>query len=155
MAVVKIKVRADEYNTCCFPHHYNFEWQLISHLSSAQSGFDEYKIERGTVAMEFDELLPINVTASKQHCEIYGIHHKLPVLQSLYEKGEASFIAGIGVMTELVTKDNYSSKTLTHLFAHDQSELISDILKSLTTCLYQFCIDNFLNNILVINNSAN
>jgi hypothetical protein len=86
------------------------------------SGYNEYKAVRGAAKMKRTELLPINASGSSQACETYGIHHKMPVLKDLYDQGEASFIAGIGVMTELVTKDNYEDKTVTQLFAHDSSK---------------------------------
>jgi uncharacterized protein (DUF1501 family) len=83
-------------------------------------GYNEYKAARGEAGMELSELLPINATGSSQPCDTYGIHQKMSVLKELYDNGDASFIAGIGVLTELVTKENYLSKTATTLFAHDQ-----------------------------------
>jgi uncharacterized protein (DUF1501 family) len=78
---------------------------------------------RGRAGMGLSELLPINASESAQPCETYGIHHRLPVLKRLYDQGEVSFIGGIGVMTEPVTKSNYNEKTLTELFAHNKSKL--------------------------------
>ena len=77
---------------------------------------------RGAAGMELSKLLPINAVGSSQPCDTYGIHYKMPVLKTLYGNGEASFIAGVGVMSELVTKDNYISNTVTQLFAHDKSK---------------------------------
>ena len=85
-------------------------------------GYDHYKSERGAAGMSLNELLPISAIDSSQPCNTYGIHYKLPILKELYERNELSFVAGIGVMTEMVTKDNYSSKTVTQLFAHDKSK---------------------------------
>ena len=85
-------------------------------------GYGHYKTVRGAAGMDLSKLLPINAVGSSQPCDTYGIHHKMPVLKELYDSGEASFIAGVGVMTELITKDNYISKTATQLFAHDESK---------------------------------
>jgi hypothetical protein len=72
--------------------------------------------------MKLSQLLPINATGSSQACDTYGIHHGMSVLKNLYDQGEASFIAGIGVMTEPVTMEDYIDKTVTQLFAHDKSK---------------------------------
>jgi uncharacterized protein (DUF1501 family) len=85
-------------------------------------GYSEYAAVRGAAGMKLSELLPINASGSSQACETYGIHHKMPVLKNLYDQGEASFIAGIGVMTEPITRDTYEDKTVTQLFAHDSSK---------------------------------
>ena len=72
--------------------------------------------------MRQSELLPVSAVGSSQACDTYGIHYKLPHLQELYNNGEASFVAGIGVLTSPVTKSNYESETVTQLFAHDKSK---------------------------------
>ena len=76
--------------------------------------YNHYKAVRGAAGMEKNKLLQIDE---------YGIHHYMPMLKALYDDGQASFIAGIGVMSEPVTKYDYESKTATQLFAHDQSKL--------------------------------
>ncbi len=58
--------------------------------------------------MQKSELLIINATSSLQPCHTYGIHYRLPVLKALYDKGEASFIAGIGGKSMIITK-HYAS----------------------------------------------
>ena len=83
--------------------------------------------------MDFTQLLPIDAIGSSQSCDTYGIHENLPILKELYDSGDASFIAGIGVLTSIVNKQNYAEKTLTQLFAHDKSKFTSVdvIVKSL------------------------
>ncbi len=82
--------------------------------------------------MELSELLQISAQSSSQPCNKYGIHYKLPELKKLYDNGDASFIANIGVLTSHVTKENYLRKTATQLFAHDKSELQSSSSLSLS-----------------------
>ncbi len=84
--------------------------------------YQQYSNVRGSAALKLSELLPINAQSSSQTCDTYGVNNKLPQLKALYDKGEALFIANIGVLTSHVTKDNYWSKTATQLFAHDKSE---------------------------------
>ena len=87
-----------------------------------ESSYSQYKAIRGLAGMRRSRLLPIDATGSSQPCDTYAIHNKLPVLKELYDNGEVSFIAGIGVMTEPVTKEDYVRKTRTQLFAHDKSK---------------------------------
>ena len=83
--------------------------------------YNEYKEVRGQVALEKEELLPIE--AEGQICGTFGVHPNFPLLKDLYDEKEASFLAGIGVLTEPVNKKNYRKKTETQLFAHDKSKL--------------------------------
>jgi uncharacterized protein (DUF1501 family) len=86
--------------------------------------YDEYKTVRGSIALSKEELLRINTSKSQQICEVFGIHPHLPLIKELYEKEEAVFLAGIGVLSEPVAKNNYEIKTKTQLFAHNTSESI-------------------------------
>ena len=46
----------------------------------------------------------------------------MPFLKELYDNKDASFIAGIGVLTRPVNRYNYLAKTKTTLFDHIDSE---------------------------------
>ncbi len=67
-------------------------------------------------------LLELDAWSSSQPCKVFGLHRSMPFLKQLYDEGDASFFAGIGVMNEPVSKDNYYHKTKTNLFAHNASE---------------------------------
>ena len=75
--------------------------------------------ERGSVAIANRDLLEIDASSSLQQCKKFGLHPKLPTLQDLYNEGDALFVAGVGVLTEPVSKSNYVAKTKTQLFAHN------------------------------------
>ena len=60
---------------------------------------EEYKSERGVVALEKDDLHTID--ASGQPCAKFGLHPKLPKLQSLYQDKDATFFANIGVLNKV------------------------------------------------------
>ena len=77
--------------------------------------YDEYKNARGSVAMPKVDLLQINTEDSDQICNTFGIHKSLPIIKHLYEDRDAAFLAGIGVLSEPVTKENYELKTKTTL----------------------------------------
>ncbi len=68
------------------------------------------------------ELLTIDASNSSQQCEKFGLHPKLPYLQSLYNDNNALFFAGIGVLNNPVTKLDFMHKTRTQLFAHNTSK---------------------------------
>jgi len=80
----------------------------------------EYKKARGSIAIAKKTLLKIDASTSTQQCKMFGLHPSLPVLQSLYNEGEALFLAGVGVLSKPVTKDNYLFETKTQLFAHNK-----------------------------------
>jgi len=75
--------------------------------------------ERGSVAIANRDLLEIDASSSLQQCKKFGLHPKLPTLHDLYNEGDALFVAGVGVLTEPVSKSNYVAKTKTQLFAHN------------------------------------
>ncbi len=79
---------------------------------------------RGSVAVDQSALLAINAAGSSQPCNIFGVHPNMPILKKLYDNNDASFIAGIGVLSEPVDKMNYLSRTKTTLFAHDASRYL-------------------------------
>lgn len=87
--------------------------------------YDEYKRVRGSVGLPKDELLPVDATSSNQICDVFGIHPNLPFLKESFDQKEAIFFAGVGVLSEPVTKDNYLMKTKTQLFAHNTSKFLS------------------------------
>jgi len=79
----------------------------------------QYKDVRGSVAIAKRDLLKIDASTSTQVCKRFGIHPKLPLLQELYNDGDALFFAGIGVLSKPVTKQDYMRETATVLFAHN------------------------------------
>ncbi len=81
--------------------------------------YDQYEKVRGSVAIRKKDLLMIDASTSNQPCKKFGLHPSLPILKKLYDGGDALFMAGIGVLTKFVTKDNYLSETGTLLFAHN------------------------------------
>ena len=85
--------------------------------------YAEYARVRGpSVAISKQNLLPIKTDGSKQPCDTFGIHPALPVLQKLYDEGDATFIANAGAMIEPVTKEEFienKKRTPPSLFAHN------------------------------------
>ena len=77
----------------------------------------QYSEVREEVHLVKQSLLQINATG--QPCEKFGLHPSLPILKQLYQDNDALFVANTGVMTKPVTKDTYGSETVTQLFAHN------------------------------------
>jgi hypothetical protein len=103
---------------------------LVPHSSceAAAEGVDmyeHYKAVRGeTLALPKDSLLQVTVSpsGSAPPCDVWGIHPSLPVLQTLFEEGDASFVANIGSLIEPLTLDEYKlgvKRIPTQLFSHN------------------------------------
>lgn len=92
---------------------------LVPHSRCKRNLFEEYKKVRGAVALSKSDLLQIDASTSSQPCSRFGIHSSLPLIRDLYNAGDALFLAGIGVLSQPVTKSNYLDDTKTALFAHN------------------------------------
>ena len=93
---------------------------LVPHSDCVEKDmFAEYQTIRSKVALSKAELFKITTGGEPQVCNTFGIHQSLPILQELYEDGDALFFANTGLLFEPVTKENWKSKTSTQLFAHN------------------------------------
>lgn len=93
---------------------------LVPHSGcGSKDMYQEYSNIRGSLALSKDSLLKIN--AKNQPCTAFGLHPNLPSLHKLYNDKNALFAANIGVLTEVVTKEDWWKKTdgKTSLFDHD------------------------------------
>ena len=83
---------------------------------------DAYVVARGDVAMPTSQLLPLAVPAGSQPCGTFGVHSSLPLLQQLYDAGDASFVANVGPLVEPLDAAQYEAKsrrTPPSLFGHN------------------------------------
>ena len=95
---------------------------LVPHSSCDKPMYEEFKSERGSLGMDFADLLPINVPEQNQVCDVFGIHKDLPVAEQLYNAEEALFLSNVGVLVEPLTKEDYMAGTKRipdSLFAHN------------------------------------
>jgi uncharacterized protein (DUF1501 family)/uncharacterized protein (DUF1800 family) len=69
--------------------------------------YEEYRTVREGAAIEKSVLLPIQVPASTQPCNTFGIHPAMPNLHSLYNDEDLLFTANVGVLIEPVTQQSY------------------------------------------------
>jgi uncharacterized protein (DUF1501 family) len=72
-----------------------------------QSEYQEYATVRGDLALEQSQLLEINPTnvSGTQ----FGLHPSLPNTQSLFENGNAAFVANVGALVEPTTVAQYQN----------------------------------------------
>jgi len=93
---------------------------LVPHSGcSGLASYEQYAQVRGAMGLPKTSLLQIDASSSSQPCDKFGIHPSMPFLKKLYDEKDASFIAGIGVLSTPVTKNDYNEKTRTTLFAHN------------------------------------
>ena len=74
--------------------------------STPKDMYQEYKDIRGEIALDNNTLLQINAT-TPQVCTTFGLHPELPYLKTLYDAGDAIFLANTGVLSRPVTKQDY------------------------------------------------
>jgi cullin-associated NEDD8-dissociated protein 1 len=88
--------------------------------------YEEYKASRGIIAHEKADLLQINVPASTQPCDTFGLDPTLVNVRSIYEDGDAAWIANIGNLVEPMTAAEYASNAKVKppsLFGHAQQRV--------------------------------
>jgi uncharacterized protein (DUF1501 family) len=80
----------------------------------------QYNAERGSLAIPSGERT-LQITATGQPCSTFAIHKELPLFKSLYDAGDLTFLANMGVLNDVtgIDKANYMAKTRVQLFAHN------------------------------------
>ena len=105
-------------------------WNLLVPHSGCLPGnfttnYEQYSRLRSIVAIPQNELLPIAPPPTTQPynvCTTFGVHPGLPLMQSLYNQGEAAFLTNLGTLVQPITKAEYSDRTIPKppsLFAHN------------------------------------
>ena len=99
----------------------NDGYNMFVPLSDCQDRnlYDEYVKVRGKLALDKDDLLPIDV-GTGQPCSTFGIHSSFPLLAKMFNESEASIMVNSGLLFEPSSAGNYSAiHQSTRLFAHD------------------------------------
>merc|ERR1739848_739327 len=63
---------------------------------------------------------------------MFGIHHKLPFIKSLYNDGKASLVSNIGALVEPITKEQFKkggAQSCVGLFSHSDQQTAAQTLK--------------------------
>ena len=81
--------------------------------------YTNYANARGFIALPPNELLPLATGITGQVCDKFSVHKKLPVVRDLFDRGQLSFVANMGILQQPVQKDNWRKlHSKTALFAH-------------------------------------
>jgi uncharacterized protein (DUF1501 family)/uncharacterized protein (DUF1800 family) len=91
----------------------------------AKDLFAEYQTVRSSAALNTTDLLPINVPAGTQPCDTFGVHSSFSRLRSMYNAGEALFLANVGSLVESVTLDDLRTnrkRVPPSLYAHNSMQ---------------------------------
>ncbi len=122
---VAAQVPTSEYRAvvCLFLNGGNDSFNMLAPRGN-DGGYAEYAAVRGDLALPQASLLPINPQGYSG--PQLGVHPGMPELQSLFESGDAAFVANVGTLLQPVTKAEYlagSKPVPLGLFSHsDQIE---------------------------------
>lgn len=105
---------------------------LVPHPSCSDLS-SSYKETRGTIALGDDDILDLSGGTNGQPCKRFGLHRELSLVKDLYDDGDLSFLANVGVLTKPVDKTNYRDETATSLFAHNAMQEEVDKLDPLNS----------------------
>ena len=99
---------------------------------------EQYQTERGTNALAPGVMLPLDVatdpSAPPQPCGQFATHPQCPVAQQLYNDGDALWVANAGLLTEPLTKQEYTAKLKprpSQLFAHNTQQKCTQTLTTM------------------------
>ena len=97
----------DEYKAlvCIMLQGGNDSFNML--VPSGQSEYDEYASVRGGLALNKEDLLPINPT-NVDNIE-FGLHPSLSNVQGLFESGNAAFVANVGALIEPTTVETFQN----------------------------------------------
>jgi cullin-associated NEDD8-dissociated protein 1 len=80
--------------------------------------YEEYATARGDHAIQKEKLN--SITTAGQPCSEWGINNHFPILQDLYNDGDALFMLNMGILSKPLTKhDDWMRESNIILFAHN------------------------------------
>lgn len=85
--------------------------------------YNSYRTVRGGLALTQAELLPITAPSAGRQ---FGLHPRLPELQSLFSQGRAAVMCNVGTLVEPATRAQYQARSIERplsLFSHSDQQL--------------------------------
>jgi uncharacterized protein (DUF1501 family) len=79
---------------CVFLSGGNDANNMIVPLSTPTQNYGTYAVARQSVALPQASLLPVTMPTG----EVYGLHSKMPEVQSLFQQGRAALLANVGML---------------------------------------------------------
>ena len=115
----------DDYRAlvCVFLHGGNDSFNMLVPNTAAE--YNAYAASRQNLAIPQVDLLPINPVSQAPGSEPFGLHPSMAGMQSLFESGNAAFVANLGPLVEPTTKTAYQNKSVilpSQLFSHNDQQ---------------------------------
>jgi uncharacterized protein (DUF1501 family) len=126
----------DDYRAlvCVFLHGGNDSFNMLVPNTTAE--YSAYAASRQNLAIAQQDLLPINPTSLPAGSNPFGLHPSMATTQTLFESGNAAFVANVGPLVEPTTKDQYFNKSVIlppQLFSHNDQQAQWHSLKGAST----------------------
>jgi uncharacterized protein (DUF1501 family) len=126
----------DDYRAlvCVFLHGGNDSFNMLVPNTTAE--YNAYAASRQNLAIQQSDLLPINPASGTPGSEPFGLHPAMGAVQTMFESGNAAFVANLGPLVEPTTKTQYQNKSVilpTQLFSHNDQQSQWNSLKGADT----------------------
>ena len=110
IVVVMMAGGADTFNLLV-PHSNCPSGDLFEEYATARGGVWDPAEETGGAALSKNTFHTIIAEANTQPCGTFGVHHKLPILKTLYDAKQCAFLANTGFLIEpFDTVDEFKKK---------------------------------------------
>jgi len=115
----------DDYRAlvCVFLHGGNDSFNMLVPNTTAE--YNVYAASRQNLAIAREDLLAINPRSQTPGSEPFGLHPSMGEIQTLFESGNAAFVANLGPLVETTTKTQYFEKSVvlpSQLFSHNDQQ---------------------------------
>ena len=126
----------DDYRAlvCIFLHGGNDSFNMLVPNTTAE--YNAYQASRQNLAILRDDLLPINPVSLTPGSEAFGLHPSMASMQTLFESGNAAFVANLGPLVVPTTKFEYQNQSVilpSQLFSHNDQQSQWHSLKGAST----------------------
>jgi uncharacterized protein (DUF1501 family) len=119
---------------CVFLHGGNDSFNMLVPNTAAE--YNAYAASRQNLAIPQADLLPINPVSETPGSEAFGLHPAMAGMQTLFESGNAAFIANLGPLVEPTTKAQFENQSVilpSQLFSHNDQQSQWHSLKGANT----------------------
>ena len=115
----------DDYRAlvCIFLHGGNDSFNMLVPNTTAE--YNAYQASRQNLAVLREDLLPINPASLTPGSEAFGMHPSMASMQTLFESGNAAFVANLGPLVVPTTKTQYQNQSVvlpSQLFSHNDQQ---------------------------------
>jgi uncharacterized protein (DUF1501 family) len=115
----------DDYRAlvCVFLHGGNDSFNML--VPSSDAEYNAYAASRQNLAVPREDLLAINPLTENTGVLSFGLHPAMSGIQTLFESGNAAFVANLGPLVEPTTKTQYLDKSVklpSQLFSHNDQQ---------------------------------